>query len=133
MSSAFKRGYASSRFSTDAPSASLRSRSSTGTRVPRITGLPCMTDGLISTRSVIARLRSSVYQHPPLQNGPVAAVAAVIRRNRHRGPAGAGPPLGGSPLREVAKIVVLLGDALGRDFHNAEAGFRRSRPKASPR
>src|ERR1017187_3183574 len=90
MSSAFKRGYASSRFSADAPSASLRSRSSTGTRVPRITGLPCMTDGLISTRSVIARLRSSVYQHPPLQNGPVAA---VIRRNRHRGPAGAGPPL----------------------------------------
>src|ERR1039458_204439 len=124
MSSAFKRGYASSRFSTDAPSASLRSRSSTGTRVPRITGLPCMTDGLISTRSVIARLVRCVSDHPRWQTGPVAAVAAVIRRNRHRGPAGAGPPLDGSPLREVAEIVVLLGDAFGRDFHNAEAGFR---------
>src|SRR5260221_13236206 len=53
MSSATKRGYASRRSSSVAPSASLRSRSSTGIRVARITGFPCRISGLISTRSVI--------------------------------------------------------------------------------
>src|ERR1019366_6704821 len=53
MSSAANRGYASRRSSNSAPSASLRSRSFTGIRVPRITGLPCMTLALISTRAVM--------------------------------------------------------------------------------
>src|ERR1017187_2263098 len=42
MSSATNRGYTSRRSSSAAPSARLRNRSSTGIRVPRITGLPCL-------------------------------------------------------------------------------------------
>src|SRR5437868_9045919 len=53
MSSFVIRGYASRSSSTVAPSYNLRSRSSTGIRVLRITGLPCSTDGLISIRPLI--------------------------------------------------------------------------------
>jgi hypothetical protein len=56
MSAAPSLGYASRRSSIAAPSASLRNRSSTGIRVPRITALPCMTLGLISTRSVMVQI-----------------------------------------------------------------------------
>src|SRR6266542_4159229 len=52
MSSRVRRGYASSRSASDPPSLNLRSRSSTGTRVPRMTALPSITSGLISIRSV---------------------------------------------------------------------------------
>ena len=48
MSSRVSPGYASSRSVSDAPSLSLRSNSSTGIRVPRITALPSITRGLTS-------------------------------------------------------------------------------------
>src|SRR5262245_38088997 len=53
MSSRVRRGYASTRSHSVAPSLNLRRSSSTGMRVPRITGLPSITRALISTRSVV--------------------------------------------------------------------------------
>ena len=51
MSACCRRGYASSRSASVASSPSLRKISSTGIRVPRMTGLPNITCGLISIRS----------------------------------------------------------------------------------
>lgn len=51
-SSAVRCGYETRRSSVVAPSASLRSNSSTGIRVPLVTGLPSITRGLISIRFV---------------------------------------------------------------------------------
>src|SRR5277367_2348666 len=53
-------GYASRRSSIAAPSASLRRTVSTGMRVSRITGLPNITDGLISMRSIMKTLDAIV-------------------------------------------------------------------------
>src|SRR6267143_901174 len=72
MSSRVNLGYASRRSASVAPSASLRRSNSTGMRVPRITGLPIITFGSISIRSV------TVTATPPLRpttfNGPVPRV-----------------------------------------------------------
>src|SRR5437773_8324467 len=52
MSSRVSRGYASMRSASEAPSLSLRRMSSTGIRVPPMTGFPSITRGFISMRSV---------------------------------------------------------------------------------
>jgi len=60
MSACFSRGYASSRSASVASSPSLRKISSTGIRVPRMTGLPNMTYGLISIRSYFTQTGHAV-------------------------------------------------------------------------
>src|ERR1035441_4422655 len=77
MSSATNRGYASRRSSLAAPSASLRNRSSTGIRVPRITGLPCMTLGLTSTRSVMVRTPVQLYRIHSIYLKSMATVTEI--------------------------------------------------------
>src|SRR2546425_5895058 len=51
MSLRVRRGYASRRSASETPFLSFRTISSTGIRVPRITGLPSITSGFTSMRS----------------------------------------------------------------------------------
>ena len=91
MSSRVRRGYASSKSASVAPSPSLRRISSTGIRVPRITGLPIMIFGLISIRSCAITSSSAMRSSVPILRdlatasiGPAGHVAGSSMTWRRR-------------------------------------------------
>src|ERR1039457_611665 len=129
MSSATNRGYASRRSSNSAPSASLRSRSSTGIRVPRITGLPCITPALISMRSVIATPPSIVSAPIYLLRPPHSPAAQQVERGLHGEGADALAvaqelPLHGGSAGGIGEAYVhgALGHLFGAGFRSCGAG-----------
>jgi len=65
-----------------APSASLRKMSSTVMRVPRITGLPSITAGLISIRSVVMRDSCSIIARLLRERQAVAGLYIVVVGSR---------------------------------------------------
>src|ERR1022692_4779305 len=129
MSSATSRGYASRSSSAIAPSASLRSTSSTGIRVPRITGLPCITPALISMRSVIATPPSIVSA--PIYLCRTSGNAAAQQVERHLRGEGADAlaipeelPLHGGSAGGIGEAYVhgALGHLFGAGFRSCGAG-----------
>jgi hypothetical protein len=86
MSAGVRCGYASRRSASVAPSDSFRSKSSTVIRVPRITGFPSITSGLMSIRSVVMAVSEcmGVYASPvAARDGAQGAAARLDRKARN--------------------------------------------------